>query len=105
MITTQERNQNLQMQLKFFLSIIVLAVVMTAMAQAGMDTTFDNWANEMEEWLVGSFGKAVSLAFVVVGMVGAAIRQSLMPLAVGVGAALGMNYAPSIIDGMFTAIL
>ncbi|NGZ66616.1 pili assembly chaperone [Vibrio aestuarianus subsp. cardii] len=104
MITPQAK-QNAKMQLHFFFALMVLAVVMTMMAQAGTDTTFDTWATEMEDWLTGSFGKSVSLAVVVVGMVGAVMRQSLMPLAVGVGAALGMNYAPPIIDGMFTAIL
>ena len=105
MITLQERNENLLKQLQFFLALIVLAAVMSALVQAGTDTTFDSWSDEMEDWLTGSFGKAVSLAFVVVGMVGAVMRESLMPLAVGVGAALGMNYARPVIDGMFTAIL
>lgn len=105
MITPQNRAENIQMQLKFFLALIVLCLVMTVMVQAGMDTTFDTWADEMEDWLTGSFGKAVSLAFVVVGMIGAVVQRTLMPIAIGVGAALGMNYAPPVIDGMFTAIL
>ncbi|ELA9367467.1 conjugal transfer protein TraA [Vibrio parahaemolyticus] len=102
---TPQATQNAKMQLHFFFALMVLALLMTMMVHAGTDTTFDTWATEMEDWLTGSFGKSVSLAVVVVGMVGAAMRQSLMPLAVGVGAALGMNYAPPIIDGMFTAIL
>lgn len=93
------------MKLKFFLSLCVLAVVMSAMAQAGSDTTFDAWGDQMEEWLTGSLGKAVSIAFVVVGIVMGVVRQSLMAFAVGVGAALGLNYTPDVIDTMFSALI
>uniref|UniRef100_UPI00398498E0 TraA family conjugative transfer protein n=1 Tax=Vibrio parahaemolyticus TaxID=670 RepID=UPI00398498E0 len=52
-----------------------------------------------------SLGKGVSIAFVIVGIVIGIMRQSLMAFAVGVGAALGMNYTPDIISSMFSAVL
>lgn len=88
-----------------FAGLVVLCVLMAAMAHAGTDTTFDSWTGKMEDWLEGSLGKGISIAFVVIGIIAGLMRQSLMAFAVGIGAALGLNYTPAIIDTMFTAIL
>lgn len=97
--------EDTKMKMKFLLSLVVLAIVLSAMAQAGTDTTFDSWGDQMEEWLKGSLGKSVSIGFVIVGIIGAMARQSLMPFALGVGCALGMNYTPDVINIMFTATI
>ncbi|MEZ9922388.1 TraA family conjugative transfer protein, partial [Vibrio breoganii] len=52
-----------------------------------------------------SLGKGIAIAFVMVGIVMGVVRQSLMAFAIGVGAALGLNYTPTIIGNLFTAIL
>ncbi|BBM67921.1 hypothetical protein VA249_45670 (plasmid) [Vibrio alfacsensis] len=109
MITANNVNftasENALMKTKFFLSLIVLACIMSALATAGSDATFDTWVDQMTNWLEGSLGKGVSIAFVIVGIVMGVMRQSLMAFAVGVGAALGMNYTPDVISGMFSAVL
>ncbi len=97
--------ENNLMKMKFALSLVVMAVVFSAFASAGTDTTFDSWVTQMTDWLEGSLGKGVSIAFVIVGIVIGIMRQSLMAFAVGVGAALGMNYTPDIINSMFSAVL
>ena len=97
--------ENNLMRMKFALSLVVLAVVFSAFAFAGGDKTFDTWVNQMTAWLTGSLGKGVSIAFVTVGIIIGVMRQSLMAFAVGVGAALGLNYTPTIITGMFSAVL
>ncbi|NOI31839.1 TraA family conjugative transfer protein [Vibrio coralliilyticus] len=98
-------SEDAKMKIQLALSLVALAVVMSAMAQAGTDTTFDGLADQFEAWLKGSYGKAVSLAIVIVGIIGAAMKSSLMPFALGIGCAVGMNYVPDIIDAMFTATL
>lgn len=99
---TQERKQ----QIMFFAGVVILTLLMSTLAQAsGTDTTFDKWVDTMTAWLEGSLGKGISIAFVLVGIIMGITRQSLMAFAIGVGAALGLNYAPTILDSMFTAII
>lgn len=98
-------SDNTQKKAQLFLSLIVLAVVMGTMAYAGTDATFDGWVTQMTDWMEGSLGKGVAIAFVLVGIVMGVVRQSLMAFAVGVGAALGLNYAPTIISTMFSAVI
>ena len=98
-------SEDAKMKIKLMLSLLVLAVVMSSMAQAGTDTTFDAFSDQMEAWLKGSLGKAVSLGFIVLGIIGAMMRSSLMPFAIGVGCAVGMNYTPDVIDAMFSATI
>ena len=97
-------SEDMKMRVLFFLSLCVLVAVMQLMAHAGSDDTFDDWVTEMSGWLQGSLGKGVSIAFVLVGIVMGVVRQSLMAFAIGVGAALGLNYTPDVISGMFTAV-
>lgn len=92
-------------RLALFAGLIVLSLMMLAMAHAGTDATFDAWVDNMDSWLKGSLGKGISIGFVVIGIIAGMMRQSLMAFVVGVGAALGLNYTPSVIDAMFTAIL
>lgn len=99
-------NDEMKMRIAFFASLAVLTFVMAAMAHAGgTDTTFDVWVDEMTAWITGSLGKGIAIAFVMVGIVMGVVRQSLMAFAIGVGAALGLNYTPTIIGNLFTAIL
>ena len=105
MITKFNISEDTKMKVHFFFALVALALVMSALAQAGTDTTFDAFGNELENWLEGSLGKTVSIAFVVVGILGAIMRQTLMPFGIGVGCAVGMNYTPTIIDTMFTALI
>lgn len=107
MVTNRfEISENTYQKAKFFFSLMVLIAVASAMAQAGgTDTTFDGWVDQMTDWMEGSLGKGVSIAFILVGIVMGVVRQSLMAFAIGVGAALGLNYAPTVVDTMFSAVI
>ena len=56
-------------------------------------------------WAIGSVGKVVMLAFILVGIVAGIAKQSLLAFAVGIGAGLGIYNAPTIVDTVFGAIL
>lgn len=98
-------NEEAKEKAKFLLSLFVLMLVMATFAHAGGDQTFSGWVDTMEEWLEGSLGKGVSISFILVGIIMGVTRQSLMAFATGVGAALGLNYAPAVIGGMFSATI
>lgn len=89
----------------FLLSLVVLMCVLNTTAYAGTDATFDSWVTQMTDWLQGSLGKGIAIGFILVGIVMGMIQQSLMAFAIGVGAALGLNYTPTILTNMFSAVL
>lgn len=88
-----------------YLLTFIFVSTMTNPAFAGADTTFSSWVSQMTDWVEGSLGLGISIAFVIIGIVYGAAKQNLMAFAIGVGAALGLNYTPSILNSMFTAMV
>ncbi len=65
-------------------------------------TEFDGIWNRIVAWTEGSLGRVVAGAFVLVGIIAGVAKQSLMAFAIGISAALGLVYAPSIIKSVFS---
>lgn len=101
-INLQDETKN---KLMLFSGLIVLSLMMSVLANAGTDTTFDAWTDTMVGWMEGSLGKGIAIAAIIIGAISGAARGSLMAFAIGVGFALGMFYTPDVIDSMFTAVL
>src|SRR5574344_896252 len=62
---------------------------------------FDDVWDRIAAWTTGSLGRVVAIAFVVIGIVAGAARQSIMAFAIGIAAALGLVYASQIIKSVF----
>lgn len=87
--------------------VVAMALVLApdALVAGTGGTEFDNvWT-----WLVdvtqGTLGRILAGSMVLVGVVGGIARQSLMAFATGIGGALGLNYAPDIIDAVMSATI
>ena len=52
-------------------------------------------------WIKGDLGRTLSIAFVLIGLAYGMGRQSLIGFAMGVGAAVGLQVTPSIINSIF----
>ncbi len=87
------------------LSLILLSIIVSSPTWAGSDSTFDVWVDQLTAWIEGSLGKGVSIAFVLIGIIMGIVSQTLKAVVIGVGCALGLNFTPTIIDTMFTALL
>ncbi|KLV03562.1 hypothetical protein ABT56_18785 [Photobacterium aquae] len=61
--------------------------------------------NHVKGWMQGNYGKAIALAFVVVGLLASIKSFTLWAFVIGLGAALGIVYTPDMIDEVFTATL
>lgn len=95
---------------KLAMGAAVVALAALAMAPESLvagtgGTEFDNvWT-----WLVdvtqGTLGRIVAGSMVLVGVIGGIARQSLMAFATGIAGALGLNYAPDIIDAVMSATI
>lgn len=85
---------------KIALSGLALSAV-AGMALAGTASTeFDAAVTLMTNWLEGSLGLALSLAFFAVGLFMGLMRQSIMAAAVAVGCAFAVQLGPNILSGI-----
>ncbi len=82
----------------------ILALGVTAVYANGTEQTgFSDVWTTITEYMQGSLGRVLVGLIVVVGVAAAVVRQSLMVFAVAVGAAIGLYYSPTIIDGMMAS--
>lgn len=85
--------------------VLMLAVAMAATAIAGSDTTFSGPLTSITNWMTGSLGKLFSLGALAVGLGVGIVKQSVMAVAVGVGLALAASAGPSVLAGIFSAVI
>ena len=78
-------------------------VAVAGIAAAGSDTTFDAIFTIMEGWATGSLGKVIAIAMFIVGLGAGIVKQSVMAVVAGIGAAIVLGYGPAVISSMFSA--
>jgi conjugal transfer pilus assembly protein TraA len=78
-------------------------VAVAGVALAGSDATFATIFDTLNSWATGSLGKVISIAMFIVGLGAGIVKQSVMAVVAGVGAAIVMAYGPGVIDSMFAA--
>lgn len=84
---------------------IILAVASgSALAGAG-GSEFDDVWTQLKDWTQGTLGRIAAGGMVLVGVIGGIVRQSLMPFATGVGGAMGLYNAPTVIESIMSATL
>ena len=81
---------------------VAVTATIASVALAGTDTTFASAQTMMTNWLTGSLGKTLALAFFGVGMFMGIARQNLMAMAVGMGCAFAVTLGPSILTAIVT---
>ena len=83
--------------------LILLLCLVSATAFAGTDgAEFQDIYDKIRNWLEGTLGKVIAVAAFGVGMGIGIVKQSLMALAIGIGFAAVLAYAPKIIDAVFS---
>lgn len=87
------------------IALATASILVAGAAQAGSDTTFDAINTMLSDWATGSLGKVISMTMFILGIGAGIVKQSIMAVAAGVGAALVLAYGPGVIDTMFTAII
>lgn len=96
---------NAQIKTLFLVSFLVMLMVFQTQGIAGADGTFDSAVDQITDWLEGSLGKGIAIGFILIGIFVGMAQQSLMAFGIGVGCAFGLNYMPTIVGGMFSAVL
>ena len=84
--------------------LIAVMLVTSQMVFAGTGgQEFDAVWTTFTDWTQGNLGRIIAGAFMLVGSVGGILRGSLMFLATGIGAGLGLYNAPTIVSSIMTA--
>lgn len=85
--------------------VLLAALVVSFLAFAVSDTTFDAAADQVRDWTEGTFGLLVSFGVLATGLAMTIVKHSLMWLVLAVGVALAATLGPGILDSMFSATL
>jgi len=88
------------------LLILGLYLIFPHLASAGAGgTEFQDIYDTISGWSAGILGKVLAVGAFLTGMGIGVVRQSLTSCVVGIGAALAVQYFPTIVDNIVTAII
>ena len=91
----------------FFLIIFAAILVLlsdSVVAGAG-GAEFDDVWTQVKDWTQGTLGRIAAGGMILVGTIMGIARQSLMPLATGVGSAMGLYNSPTVVESIMSATL
>ena len=78
----------------------------TASAMAGTNgNEFSDVWTTLSEWSQGTLGKIIALGMVLTGLGMGVVRQSIVGVVVGIAGGLALYNAPTVIDGIVSAVL
>jgi conjugal transfer pilus assembly protein TraA len=66
---------------------------------------FQEIYSTLTDWTQGYLGKAIAAGLFLTGMAIGIVRQSLMSIVMGIAGGMAVNYTPSIIDSVVTALI
>lgn len=89
----------------FVTSLFVASQFAFAGTAVGGSTGLDDVWTTLTDFVQGTLGRIITLLIIVVGVAAGILRQSLGAFAVGLGAGIGLYYAPDIVDQLFGATI
>ena len=85
--------------------LLVLGLVSSAVFAANTGTEFSQLYDMVYKWATGYLGRAIALIFLLVGLGIGIIRGSIMGAVGCVAAAICLVVAPSVVEGILTALI
>ena len=86
-------------------ALALVAVSATPVLAGTGGTEFDTVYTTISGWATGTLGKLLALAAVLVGLGIGIVRQSVVGFVVGLGMAIGIYQAPTVVGAIVTATL
>lgn len=88
------------------LSLFVMLFAVIDPAHAGSEgKEFSTVYDMLTGWAQGTLGRIICIAIVLVGIAASVKNGTLMPIVIGIGAAVTLYNAPSIVDGILSATI
>ena len=85
--------------------LLVLGLTSSAVFAANTGTEFSQLYDMVYKWATGYLGRAIALIFLLVGLGIGIIRGSIMGAVGCVAAAICLVVAPSVVEGILTALI
>jgi len=99
-------SKDFQKRLALVVMLCAAVTLLAAPVFAGVTgVEFQGIYDTVKGWTTGYLGKLFAVAIFLVGVAMGIMRQSLMAAATGIGAAIMVNYTPSIIESIATATI
>lgn len=98
------KNTRMMTMAQMVLVVGVPVLLMTASAFAGTDTTFDEIASTIRNWMQGSLGMVLALFGGILG-VGSAVKGDWAGLGTGIGIGAGSYYMPNVLPSIITGLI
>lgn len=84
---------------------LITVIILAGKSYAGTTgTEFQSTYTLISGWSTGYLGRIIALATFLVGLAGTIIRQSLIPVVVGLAVAVTVALGPAIIEAIATAV-
>lgn len=80
----------------------VLAAVATVSQAGTTGTEFEDAYNTLTGWINGFLGRALAIAFLLVGLFMGIARQNLMACGIAIAAAFGLLITPTVLDNILS---
>jgi len=91
---------------KTFFATLFVVLGLVALAHAGTGgTEFSGIYDTITGWTQGALGKTIAVGAFLTGIAMGIVRQSIMAVVIGISTALAVNYTPSIVDSVVTALI
>lgn len=92
--------------MKKYLPLFVMLAAVSGSALAGTTgEEFEQLYNLVNDWATGYLGRAIALIFLLVGLGIGVLRGSLIGAVGCLGAAMCLLIAPTVIEGILTAVI
>lgn len=92
--------------------VVLTSAAVAAVALASNDamagtagTEFDDIYTLLVGWTQGTLGKIIALGMFLVGLAAGIVNQSIIAVVIGIGGALALYYAPTVINGVVAALV
>lgn len=87
------------------LAVMALFIIASNVYAGTGGTEFQALYDMLTGWTTGLLGKTIALGAFLVGMGFSVVQQSLVPVAIGIGAAAALAYTPDVLDSVITATI
>ncbi len=98
------------MQMQFVQSRMLVVVSALLFAAAGAiagtgGTEFNTLLTIVTDWMTGALGRSLAFIAVLIGVGTGLVRGTILPAIVGIAIAVTLAVAPSVVNGILTAVI
>lgn len=88
------------------LMVAIMLIASAAISHAGTSgTEFSDIYDTLKGWTNGGLGKTIAAGAFLTGIAMGVVKQSIISVVTGISTALAVNYTPTVIENVVTALI